>query len=182
MCCKAAQCIIPRPHDDNPVAGPRQFGNAVAAVFSGRDIFGVSACCGDRIGDVLAADAFVHSAAEIDGVAQDQVVVFAQHIREYGGEFSAHVADRAVAVGLEESDDPARKGFECREGCSDLVGVVAEIVDDGDAICGPDNVEAAGEAVEALHAAHRLRYAHAKRDARGNCGERVGDIVAAGDD
>ena len=74
------------------------------------------------------------------------------------------------------------KAFERRERRGDLVGVVAEIVDDGDAICGADNVEATGEAGEALYALHRPRHRHPECRRGGNCGEGVGDIVAAGDD
>ena len=69
VCRKPAQRIIPCPHDDNPVAGPCERHNTVAAVFPAGDIFGVAASFGHCVGDALAADAFVHRAAEIDGVA-----------------------------------------------------------------------------------------------------------------
>ena len=58
---------------------------------------------------------------------------------------------------------------------------MAEIIDDGDVVCGTDNVEAAGKAIEPLDRANGLRNGYAERGRGGDGGKRVGDIVATGD-
>ena len=138
------------------VAGLREIVHAVAAIFARRDIFGILACCGDRVGDALATDAFVHGAAEIDWVAKNEVVVLDKQVSKYVSKFRAHDADGAVTMGLEKGDDAPGKGLQRRKRCGNLVGVMAKIIDDHDVIGSANNIKAAGKTAEAFHAADGL--------------------------
>ena len=178
---KPAQRIIPRTHYDDAVTGPRDFQYTIAAFFTAWDIFGVAASGGDRVGDALATYAFVHRAAEIDGVAKNEVVVLAKQVSKYASKFRAHDADGAVTMWLEKGDDAPGKGLQRRKRCGNLVRVMAKIIDDGDVIGGANNIKAAGKTAEAFHAANGLLKRDTKRNASGDSGKRVGDIVPAGD-
>ena len=59
-------------------------------------------------------------------------------------------AERAVAVRLEHDQQPAREGVQGRQRRGDLVGIVREIVDDGDAAaCADQSRDGARRPVEA---------------------------------
>ena len=86
-----------------------------------------------------------------------------------------------IAVRLEHDQQAAGEGVQRRERGGDLVRVVPEIVDHGDAARRADRFEPAleaGEAAPAPRAASASGSAAGPR--RGDRGERIGDIVAAG--
>jgi hypothetical protein len=63
-------------------------------------------------------------------------------LAKVGGELFAHLGERTVTVGLEEEQQAPRRCGECSEGRGDLVGIVGEVVDDGDATCRADGFKA----------------------------------------
>jgi hypothetical protein len=129
-----------------------------------------------------AAFGAVDRAAEVDGIAQDRHVVLAQLAGEDIGQFVPHLAQGAIAVRLKERDDTAGMRLERRQRRGHLVGVVAEIVDHRDAgRGGADDVEAPREARERGERGHRLAHRHAGGAGGGDCGQRIGEVVASGD-
>ena len=135
--------IVPRAHDDDAVARPREFGELGAAIGAGGDVEGLAASGEDGGGDFGAAGAAVDGAAEIDGVGEDQQVVGAHLVGERVDEDGAEDLERTVAMGLEEEQQAAGEGVEGLQRGGDLVGVVGEVVDDGDAASLADDLEAA---------------------------------------
>ena len=65
---------------------------------------------------------------------------------EGGDQLVLHRPERAVAVRLEEEQQPAGEGVEGAQGGGDLVGIVPEIVDHRDAVRLADLFEAAAQA------------------------------------
>jgi len=135
--------VVARAHDDDAVARLGEGGKGGGAGFAGGDMLGGGAV--DLRDDLRGADRAVHRAAEIDWVAEQDVVGGGEEAGEGLRQFCAHLPQGTVAVGLKEGEDAARMGFECFERGGDLIGIVAEIVDDGDARrAGAGDVEAAG--------------------------------------
>ena len=97
------------------------------------------------------------------------------------GQLVAHLGERAVAVRLEHDQQPPGLRGQRGERRGDLVGVVAEIVDHGDAAGGADGLEPALEPGEARQRGDGLVERQAERVDRAERGERVQGVVAAGD-
>jgi len=104
---KGAERIVARTHDRDAIPALRNPGNVFAAFLSIRDMFSMAPRLGDPAGQFGAAHALVGRAAEIDGVTQDDPIVRAKLFSKDSRQFPAHLPQRAVAVGLEEGDDPA---------------------------------------------------------------------------
>src|SRR3546814_2182004 len=87
-------------------------------------------------------------------------------LREARRQFLAHLAERSIAVRLEEEQGAAWQFGDCGEGCGDLVGVVGEIVDDGDAGCLTEHFIAARESREVGKRGDRLRHRADRKSTR----------------
>ena len=129
--------------------------------------------------DVLAGDAAIDGTTEIDRVRHQQHIVGVHVAREALNERIAHQSQRAEAVRLEHDQQTAWEGVQRVERGGDLIGVVAEIVDDGDATRFADDFEAPFRAGKALERLSCLRKRQTVRAGGGYRGERVGDIVLA---
>ena len=141
----------------------------------------MSACLFDQVHDPLAAFAAVHGAAVIDRVAQDRDVLRPQFAGEGFGEFVAHLAQRAITMRLEKRDDAALARFQRAQRGGAFFGIVAEIVDHGDARRrGADHVEAPGKALELRQRCDRIGHRDIGGIGRGNGGQRVRKIVPPG--
>ena len=126
---KLAERIIARAHYDHPVTGAGELDDAGGAIIAGRVVFGLPTVILDQSDDPFAALALVDGAAKIDWIAQDCEVVRSQLAGESFGEFRAHLAQRAKAMRLEESEYSPRMGLQGAQCGGDFVGVVAEVVD-----------------------------------------------------
>src|SRR5690606_16844785 len=177
---EGGQGVVAGAHDDDAVAGTGQVDQAVAAGFARGQGLGAAACGADAGGDVLAADAAVGGAAVIDGLGHQQDVVRAQQAGEAVDELVLHQPERPEAVRLEQDQKPAVEGVQGLEGGGDLVRVVGEVVDDGDAVRGPDQLHAAADAGEGLQRRDGPVERHAGGAHGGEGGEGVGDVVGAG--
>src|SRR3546814_16422863 len=100
-------------------------------------------------------------------------------LREARRQFLAHLAERSIAVRLEEEQGAAWQFGDCGEGCGDLVGVVGELVDDGDAGCLTEPFIDARAPPEVGPRGARMRHMAVHRTRRGHRGEAVHPIVPA---
>ena len=92
FCGELAERIVTRAHDDYAVARMCDLGNALAAVFSRRNVLGMAAGLADETYDAFAAFAAIYRAAEIDWVAQDGHIVGAEFLRKDFGQLRTHLA------------------------------------------------------------------------------------------
>ena len=104
----------------------------------------------------------------------------AQLLRKARDEFVLHLLQRAVAMRLEQHQQPAGKIMQRVERGGDLVGVMGEVVDHGDAVRLAHHFHAPPDSRKALQRRGRLRQRHAGRVAAADRGQRIGHIVAAG--
>src|SRR6185503_5027326 len=96
-------------------------------------------------------------------------------------ELFAHLGQRAVAVRLEHDEEAAWLGAERRQSRIDLVRVVGEVVDDGDAAGFADGLEPAPKPLEAADCSGGILDTNADGVGGGDCGEGIRSIVAAWD-
>ena len=147
-----AQRIVARAHDQDPVAVARLGDQPLADGRALGDMFGVALRSADPLGQPVGPAALVDRAALIDRVGQIEPVVGRHAVGEAGGQLLAHLGDRAEAVRLEHDQQPPRLRAQRRQRRVDLVGIVREIVDDGDAGRGADSLEPPPEPLEAAPA------------------------------
>ncbi|MNT55627.1 hypothetical protein D3C72_1928750 [compost metagenome] len=76
--------------------------------------------------------------------------MFAHQSGEALDELVLHQLQRSEAVRLEQDQQPPVKGVQGLQRGGDLVGVVGEVVDDGDAVLRPHHLEAPPDAGEGL--------------------------------
>ena len=81
---------------------------------------------------------------------------------------------------LKQDQQPAVEGVQGLQRGRDLVGVMGEVVDDGDVAGRSDHFHPATDAGESLQRLDRLGRRHAQRPGRAQRRQRVGDIVRAG--
>lgn len=131
----------------------------------------------DRDGEILAVnggDGWF--AGGVDGDEFDGV-----RVAKGGGELVEKFAGAGVAVGLEEYvDSPVAALAGGGEGGADFGGVMAVVVDDGDAADGAAMLEAAVDATETAEAFRYETGRNAEFDADGNGGGGVEQVVASG--
>ena len=152
-----AQRIVARAHDDDAIAGLGKLQQLVAT----RGAFGerhrLQAARADTSDDVFARDSTIDSAAEIDGIAHQGEIFGAQLAGERPRQFMTHLAQGAVAVRLEESDDSSWMRLQGAQRGAAFLGVMAEVVDHRDARrVGADHVEAASETLETGERGNRI--------------------------
>ena len=91
-------------------------------------------------------------------------------------ELFPHQLQRAEPVRLEQDQQPAVEGVQRLQRGGDLVRVVGEIIDDGDAACGPHHLHAAADAGEGFEGHDRLGRRDAQRLHGPYGGQGVGDV------
>ena len=134
----------------------------------------------DACREPVAAARAIDRTALVDGVGEEQPVVVAQPKRKGLGKFLAHLGERAVAMRLEHHQQSALARGQGRQRRRDLVRIVREIVDHGDAVRGADGFEATLQSCKLGERDDRGGERSPERMDRAERGKRVHDVVAAG--
>src|SRR5215472_6533260 len=102
----------------------------------------------DFANNIVAADATVDRAAEINGFGHDQNILIAQPACEAAYQGIPHQTNRPVAMGLKHHQQAAGERVQRFERGRYLVGIVSKIVDHGGFICGTHDLQSPTDATE----------------------------------
>ena len=107
--CKLRKRIIARAHDYDAVASTGQPDQHVTTAATVRKSKGLPTALLNFANNIVAADAAVDSAAEINGLWHDKNILLAQPVCKALHQSIPHETNRAVAMGLKHQQQASRK-------------------------------------------------------------------------
>src|SRR5262249_43713965 len=148
LMCELRKRIVACAHDHDAITTtgqPDQHIATGAAVWKSK---GLSAAPLDFANNIVAPDAALDRATEIDGLGHDQNILIAQTACETTHEGVLHQTNRAVAMGLKHQQQAAGESVQGFERGGYFVGVVRKIVNYGNSICGAHDLQSTTDAAE----------------------------------